>query len=464
MTTPKDDREQGPGEEDAGAGAGGRAGAERSSPAPAHKEPQPVRQPVSFEEVDGRQAVDIATKAIRAAAAIIGDIDPFPYTQLTGYLVEELASGRAADGIQVTSACAATRTSRGHLPELYTEGWELTSQLAVRLTTVLRGRTVRFEELYAHPADISRNHHGLGMDHRPGARHTMQFVGLVLGTVDSHTTATAMPLLIGTLDDVCAPNADNARIQAFADARGRSLPPSLGAHVDELWGMRREIQRKLHGRPEVRRLLHPFGITEHDVEKGFPSTLVVREMPFGPPETRRRSSAGVLIPADDDSLMHTLERIGGRALVFAGRLAGGGGAAPTPQELARRGYREVPWVGSELADAFGLGSLGPWDVEFRYAYKERTLLRIEVGEGAWMEAWRLLGFRESDLPEAMALVERAREDWPRSCLDRAYLACAPGRLKTQELRSQNAWRGMLRVADAALVAADRLMRQAQARR
>ncbi len=211
MTTPKDDREQGPGEEDAGAGAGGRAGAERSSPAPAHKEPQPVRQPVSFEEVGGRQAVDIATKAIRAAA-IIGDIDPFPYTQLTGYLVEELASGRAADGIQVTSACAATRTSRGHLPELYTEGWESTSQLAVRLTTVLRGRTVRFEELYAHPADISRNHHGLGMDHRPGARHTMQFVGLALGTVDSHTTATAMPLLIGTLDDVCAPNADNARI------------------------------------------------------------------------------------------------------------------------------------------------------------------------------------------------------------------------------------------------------------
>ncbi len=463
MTTPNHDRGHGPGEEDAEVGAGGHAGAERSSPAPASKEPQPVRQPVSFEQVDVRHAIDIATTAIKAAAVIVGDIDAFTYTQLTAYLIEEIASGRAADGIQVKSACSATRTSRGHLPELYTECWELTSQLAVRLTTVLRERSVRFEELYAHSAEISRDHHGLGMDHRPGARHAMQFVGFVLGTVDSHTTATAMPLLIGTLDDVCAPNADNGRIQAFADARGRSLPPSLGAHAEELLSMRGLIYRKLHGRPELRRLLHPFGITEHDVAKAFPNTLVVREMPFGPPETRRRSSAGVLIPADDVSLMHTLGRLGGRALVFAGRPTGTTGAAPTAHELARRGYREVPWVGGDLADAFGLGRLGPWNVEFRYAYKEQMLLRIEVGEGAWTEAWRLLRFRESDLPEAMALVERAREDWPRHCLDRAYIACALGKLKTQELRSQNAWRGMLRVADAALVAADRLMRQAQAR-
>jgi hypothetical protein len=463
MTTPKHNREPGPGDDEGDLGAGGRTGAERSSPAPALNEPQPVRQPVSFAQVDVRDAIDIATTAIKAAAEIVGDIDPFTYTQLTAYLVEEISSGRAADGVQVTSACTATRTARGHLPELYTERWELTSQLAVRLTAVMTGRSVRFEELYVHPAEISRDHHGLGMDHHRGARQAMHFAGLALGTTDSQTTAAAIPLLIGTRDDVCAPTADLGRINDFAKARGRSLPGSWGEHAAELLMMRRQVGAALRGRPELGRLLQPFGLTVGDVYRGFAATLVVRAMPFGPPRKRTMSSAGVLVPTHEDGLMALLGRLGGRSLVFAGSPTAAATRAPTPEELARRGYRDVPWDAGQLGDSFGLGRIGPWNVEYRYSHRAGTLIRLEAGEGAWMEAWRLLGFRESDLTDALALVERSREDWPRHCLDRAYIACAPGKLKTQDLRSQNAWRSMLRVADAALVAADRLMRQRHAR-
>lgn len=463
MTTPKNDREPGPGEEEAEVAAGGRAGAERPAPAPATNEPPPVRQPVSFEQVNVTAAIEIATTAIKAAAVIVGDIDPYTYTQLTGYLVEEIAGGRAADGVHVTGACAATHTSRGHLPELYTGRWELTSQLAVRLITVMTERRVRFEDIYTHAAEISRDHHGLGMDHVPHARQTMHLIGDALATADSHTTAYALPLLIGTRDDVNAQTADLARIQEFAAVRGRSLPASWGQQVDELLAARRAVLGRLRARPELARELKPFGITDRDVLKGFSRTFVVRAMPFGPPHKRTRSSADLLVPAHEATLLNSLEQASGRALIFAGATPEPDGQMPPPEDLVRRGYRDLTWDAGELGDAFGVSRVAPWNVRYLFSRREQMLVRIEAGAGAWSEFWRLVGFNDGELRDAVALIERSREEWPTSCLDRAYIACAPGKLKTKDLRSQNAWRGMLRAADAALVAADRRMRQRHAR-
>jgi hypothetical protein len=132
MTTPQHDREPAPGDEGADAAAGGRTGAGRSSPAP--KEPPAVRQPVSFQEVDRAEAVEIATTVINAAAVVVGGgVDSYIFTRLTEHVIGEIASGGAASGVRVKAACDATRTGHSHLPERYTDGWELTSALAVRL-------------------------------------------------------------------------------------------------------------------------------------------------------------------------------------------------------------------------------------------------------------------------------------------------------------------------------------------
>jgi hypothetical protein len=291
----------------------------------------------------------------------------------------------------------------------------------------------------------------------------MHFIGDALGTADTHTTSYAIPLLIGTRDDVNATAADGGRIQRFAAERDRSLPASWGQHLDELLAARNDLVRLLRARPELAGALSPVGISPDDVPRGFARTLVVGAMPFGPPEKRTRSSADLLIPAHDVTLISALARAGGRALVFAGPPTDEGGRAPTAEELSQRGYREVPWDAGKLGEAFGLPSMAPWNVEYRFCRREQMLLRIEAGAGAWMGSWRLIHFQESELPDAIALVERSLEDWLAHCLDRAYIDCAPGKLKADDLRSQNAWRGILRVADAALIAADRRMRQRHAR-
>jgi hypothetical protein len=462
MTTPQHDREPSPGDEGAEAAVGGRTGAERSSPAP--KEPPAVRQPVSFLEVDRAEAVEIATTVINAAAVIVGrGVDSYIFTRLTEHVIAEIASGGGASGVRVKVACDASRTGHSHLPEHYTDGWELTGALAVRLVPVITGRRVRFEHIYSHAAEISRDHNGLGTDHRARAPQRMHFIGDALGTVDTHTTSYAIPLLMGTRDDVNATTADGSRIQRFAAERDRSLPASWGQHLDELLMVRRELVRALRGRTDLPGRLKPLGIDPDEIGRGFSRTLVVSAMPFGPPDKRTRSSADLLIPADDATLISALTHAGGRALVFGGPLTDEGGRTPTAEELSRRGYREVPWDAGTLGEAFGLASMAPWNVEYRFSRREQTLLRIETGAGAWMESWRMIRFQESELPDAIALIERSLEDWPTHCLDRAYIDCAPGKLKADDLRSQNAWRGILRVADAALVAADRRMRQRHAR-
>ena len=463
MSTPSDDERPDPGEKEAEAGAGARAGAERAarfaSPA---DEPPAVRQPVSFETVDVEEAVSIAKTAIEAAAAIVG-IDAFPYVQLASHLVREIASGEAATGVHMKSVCEQTRTGRGHLPELYTEEWEVAGELSVRLITVAAQRSVHYEEIYSVPALISRDHNGLGTHHNTQATHAMHFLGLALGTADSLTTSYATPLLTGTRDDISAPSADMGRITAFAEDRCRSLPASWAGHVDELLRIRGlAINAVRTARHDLPRILRPLEIPPRDVAKGFSRMFLLRAMPFGPPTGRRRLSDDLLIPADDESVMSLFGRISERAVMFAGRPVGADGRVPTPEELARRGYRELPWDVGALGDLLGVARVPPWGVEYQWSRREQTLLRVQAGEGAWVRSWRLLRFLETELPAAMALAERSGEEWPIGCLARAYGACAPGKLKTADLRSQNAWRALLRVADTALVAADRRRRQRHA--
>ena len=461
MTTPHHDREPAPGDEGAEAAAGGRAGAERSSPA--RKEPPAVRQPVSFREVESAEAVEIATTVIKAAAEVVPGVDAYIFTRLTEYVIGEIASGRAASGVRVKAACEAARIGHGHLPNHYTDAWELASALAVRLIPVITERRVHFEHIYSRPAAISREHNGLGTDHRPGAPQRMHFIGDALGTADTHMTSYAIPLLMGTRDDVNATAADGAHIQKFATERRRSLPASWGQHLDEVLGVRRELIRALRARPDLSGPLKPFGLTRDAIARGFSRTFVVGAMPFGTPEKRTRESADLLIPARDGTLISALSHTDGRAIVSAGRPTGSGGQTPTADELYDRGYRDVPWDVGKLGEVFGLASIAPWSVEYRYSRREQTLLRIEAAAGAWVESWRLIHFQESELPDAIALVERSLEDWPVHCLDRAYKDCAPGKLKADDVRSQNAWRAILRVADAALVAADRRKRRRHAR-
>ena len=461
MSTSSDDERRDPGDEEAGAGA--RAGAGRpgrfASPA---DEPPVVRQPVSFETVDIEEAVSIAKTAIEAAAAIVG-IDAFPYVQLTSQLVREIASGEAAAGVKVKTVCEHTRTGHGHRPELYTEEWEVAAELSVRLITVAARRSVHYEEIYSVPALISRDHNGLGTHHNSQATHAMHFLGLALGTADSLTTSYATPLLTGTRDDISAPGADMGRIAGFADDRGRSLPASWAGHVEELLRIRGlAINAVRTAGPDLPRILKPLEIPPRDIAKGFSRMFLLRAMPFGPPTWRRRLSDDLLIPANDESVMSLFGRISERAVMFAGSPGAADSRMPTPEELARRGYRELPWDVGGLGDLLGVARVPPWGVEYRWSPREQTLLRIQAGEGAWVKSWRLLRFLDTQLPAAMALSERSGEDWPIECLTRAYGACAPGKLKSSELRSQNAWRGLLRVADAALVAADRRRRQRHA--
>ncbi len=105
-----------------------------------------ARQPVDLRDVDHAEAIEIMGPAIRAAAAIVGDVDPYPYEQLGAEVIDSVLSGEAARGINITKLCSASRTGRGRVPDLYTHEWELASDLAVRII-VASERSVVYERM-----------------------------------------------------------------------------------------------------------------------------------------------------------------------------------------------------------------------------------------------------------------------------------------------------------------------------
>jgi hypothetical protein len=440
-------------------GPGSLAGAELAPP-----EPPPIREPVELAEVDPEEAIEILRPAIRAAARIVGGVDAYTFEQLGSELVRQIQSGASATGTNITKLCKAARTARSHLPDHYGRRWEMAADIAVRLITARAKRSVVYEEIYTAPAEIRRNHNGLGSHHNEQAARAMHFAGNALGISDRHCASWGLPLTTGTRDDRSTPGADLGRISVFDRELGRRVPGSLAEHVEDVLRFQHDVRQSIHdARDSLAGALAELGLAPSDfVSRGFAQQLLLGPMRWGPPTSRRQLSSRTANPGLDRAVVDVLERSGRPAVAFAGDVPGDDDPRRLLAALDARGYRLIRWNVGSVGETLGIPPAAPWGVQMLWSPNEATLLRRQAGAGAWTKAWRLVNVAEGDMPIAVALVERSLEDWPNSCLARAMAACAPGFLKSSNIASQAAWRALMRVADAALVDADRRMRARRA--
>ena len=427
-------------------------------------DPPSFRCPVDLSTVDVDEAVAIARQAIEAAAGVVGGVDAYILQQLVEQVVMKVHSGNAAeDGVCVKEVAGAARVGTGHLPDHYTPESEIVADRAVRLILLSGRRRVLHEEIFTIAARSRRTQkNGYGAYHVKQAPSVIHFVGNAIGASDRYNISWAEPLVTGTPDDPSAAIADAARIADAAAARGRPVPATLADHVQQVLNFQRDL-RKL-----VVEQAGPFGEalrqvslepTRAVVGRAFARPVVVRAMPVGPPLGRGVPSASVALPGNDATIVEVLRRSGRPAIAYAGPLGGGDDVSA----LRARGYTQMPWAVGELARPLAVPEDPPFGCELLWSDAEQTLVRRIVGAGAWAAGWKVVGFPADGMPDAIALVERASESWPRGCLERATRAGAPGLLQGSTLPSQNTWRALLRVADAALVEAERRERARQAR-
>jgi hypothetical protein len=433
----------------------------------------PVLHPVTVAEVNAVAAVDLAHAAVDFAAPL-ADIDAYPIKQLTGEIIELIHQGGAVKGVELDKLCTDTQQTRSKIDVHLNRELVIAMDLAIRALSVMGGRRVVFQELYSLPVSSRPSKAGLGADHIDNAAATLRLAGLAMGCADRHVAALEIPLTTGTRDDRFSERADKKRISGFTRELGHEVPATLAEHVEALL----DLEDASRGVLAAKSGLIPDRVAAMNLSRFsneqlgrydtfrrfvFSNLVFAAPWPVGVPKRRRQGHDHLEALGHDGEVLELLAARGRHAILYRERLHSELNAgALTADEVRTRGFTRFHPQQTQVHQRFGLGQ--SFGVEWWYHQRQARLVRREVPQrpalagGAVTDDWQLINLDDGLLDIACALIQRYSDSWPTGCLQRAGDDCNPGLIKVRRNSQEEGLRALLRLSNAALIAADRLTR------
>lgn len=439
----------------------------------------PVYGRVQMQQLDQdgmRRAESLIRQGVDFAAEVTEFGDAFALTQLAAAIVESLILGTAAEGAELDSLCR-NRTAEGRIRDYFCPELRALADVSVRAILALTNRTPIHEYIRSEPVRVGRDSHAIGVDHLKGAPHLVNLLICSLGCCDRNLLHQADWLLTGTKFDATSIRADHDRISELEDELDSPLSTSVEEHIRRILEAeartRDSVERCARSRPRV------FADAEIDratfARMAYPECLIVDGLTWGPaPARSARDFAGERAPGDDDAIVEMVEaagRYGIARCALEEPEAGIGYAAledvllpalaerlgAPPEAVSPRLFDKV--TASKRANLLGVGANIRQVRFWHFPGTGRLLRAMEVSDarGEYLDAalWRTIGLDGKKLPAAIALVERAQQPWPRSCINRFRDDFQPGLMKASSARTRTGLLQTSLIANAAAVSAHR---------
>ena len=442
----------------------------------------PVYGTVKLSKLDltgERELQDLIRTAVDFGAEVTEYGDAFPIAQLATAIAEEMVLETASKGVAIDKLCEG-RTGEGHIREYFGEPLRDVVDIAVRALLPLTKRTAIHEYLRADPVRVGNESHAMGIDHEKGAPHLANLLVCSLGCCDRNLINQAVWLLSGTHDDRTSQRANWSRIEVFEEELGRPLPGSVDEHLEMLFAAEARAKEKVS---YAAKRGHPaFQKAEIDAIKFerfcFPKCVILDRLPFGPARPRPAEDfTQELFPGDDENVIATVERAGkygvARCKLEEPEIKVGYAAledvllpalaerlGEPPEAISPRRLSEVAkW---NLANLLGVGANIRQVRIWRFPRSGRLLRAMQVSDqrGEFLDAdlWRTIRLSDEDsLRAAFALIERAQQVWPRSCIRRYREEFQPGLVKASSATSRTGLLYSSLIANGAGVSAHREM-------
>jgi hypothetical protein len=418
--------------------------------------PYEVLQPVDLSTVDVRDAVSLVRQAVEFAGKIVG-IDAYVIAALSAEVVRSVCTGKAADGLRLDELCRNSQTGSGRVRDHFGEPLVQAVDIAVRALTVLQGRPVIYDRLFSIAVRTRRSSTAIGSDHIQGAAATLRMMGLAHSGRDRCVSTIDMTLTTDTRDDPTSPRANPERIAQLTEDLGHAPAGTVGEHTKELLARharaRRAVITAAIDRP---RAFDGIGMTpDAFASHAFADYVIGGGLACGPPHHRCRAHARVVHPGLEPDVVAALVQMKRKGVLSRGPLRGDAGVA---RDLRSEGFEQFGPERTPLDERLAL--MPSYGVEWWRSIDSRRIIRREVAQSRQSaksvrsDDWLVVGLEER--PDvAVALIQRFEQQWTQGCIDRAMEACAPGMLLARGAQQQEALRALLRLANAAIVAANR---------
>lgn len=408
--------------------------------------------PVNLTDLDPpsqRHMEHLARISVRFAAAIVRYEHGEKVSRLSEAIGGRLVEGKAAEGLQIKDLSEG-RTASGRVREAFEEPLADVVDLAVRLMLPLSRKSAIHEWIACLPVKAGRDNNAIGVDRNAYATTMAHVLVCAVGASDRQLLNQAWWLLTGTRDDHSSARADRQRIAEFEEELKRKLPGTFEEHLKRHFETEDRARNTVTREAEKGNIafdslgLHP----NRFIKNCFPRCVILGSIPYGAPTKRGDSSAGVLLPGDDEGIAEAVEAAGryGVALCELGE------PVVELHDLERTLIPDLEErLGERLApiDPERLAEVANWDkavdlgieesipmVRYWQGEKSARLLRAKQvsdpdgGEGHDVHLWRSIGFDDPQLRAAVALIERAHQDWSFSCIARFARETQPGLAKT----------------------------------
>ena len=408
--------------------------------------------PVKLTDLDPpsqRYMEHLARISVRFAAQIVRYEHGEKISRLSEAIGARLVEGKAVEGLQIKDLSEG-RTATGRVREAFVEPLADVVDLAVRLMLLLSGKSAIHEWIACLPVKAGRDNNAIGVDRNAYATTMAHVLVCAVGASDRQLLNQAWWLLTGTRDDRSSARADRQRIAEFERELKYKLPGTFKEHLG------RHFEAEDRARSTVIREAEKgniaFGSLNLDpsrfIKRCLPRCVILGSIPHGPPTKRGDSSAGVHLPGDDDEIVDAVEAARRYGVALCGL------DEPKvefhdlertliPDLEERLGERLVP------IDPERLVEVAHWDkavelgieesipmVRYWRGEKSARLLRAKQvsdpdgGEAHDVHVWRSIGLDGPQLRAAVALIERAHQDWSFSCIARFARETQPGLAKT----------------------------------
>lgn len=448
-----------------------------------HLNKNPVYGTVRLSRLDEdawKQAQDLLARSIKFAAEVTGNGDGFQIGRLAEAIAAEMVAELAPKGLALEKLCESKQLSDGRIREFFGEELRGLIDVAVRALLPLTNRTAIHQYLRTEPVRVGKESHAIGIDHEKGAPHIAYILVCSLGCCDRNLINQADWLLTDTHDDRTSARADWARIKGFEAELGYVLPGSLEQHLEGMFDAEARAQQRVAQAANARHsAFYRAGIDPQRFERFcFPKCVILDRMPLGRPRVGpTRAFSREVFPGDEPSVIEAVEAAGKYGIArcqlqepevnaeysaledtLLPALSERLGEAPEP--IAPRRLNAVAeW---SLANLLGVGANIRQVRIWRFPKSECLLRAMQASDdgGEFIDAdlWRTIRLSEEEaLRAAFALVERAQQVWPISCISRYRKECEPGMVMASSARART---GLLRsslLASAAGASAHREM-------
>lgn len=443
----------------------------------------PVFGPVRLSRLDKqarKELKELLGRALGFAAQVVGADDHFRVGQIALAIADEMIAETAPSGVSMEQLCERARTSDGRIREYFDEDLRDLVDIAVRALLLMTNRTPINEYVRTEAVRVGRDANAIGIEHEPYAPHVMSMMVATLGCCDRNLIHHAEWLLSGTHHDHSMPHADLPRIAEFEDELKRNLPGTLEEHLETVFAASTTAQDLATYAASMRRgAFLEFGVeVTRFLRFCFPKCVIIDRLPCGPPRAKpMRDFSTESFPGDDASIVAAVERAGRYGIArcrlqeaevrvryskledqLLPALSERLGERPVRVSPSRLGEVEE----MERARLAGVGAnirqVGIWC----FPKAERIFRAMQASDagGEFIDAdlWRTIRLSDERAQRAaVALLERAQQVWPRSCIDRYRREFEPGLMMASSARTRTGLLYSSLLASAAGVSAHREM-------